>query len=314
MKNKHISVLLRESVNGLNIKSNGIYVDASFGMGGHSKLILSKLGTYGRLIAIDRDLESIKIAKKRICDSRFLIKHSLFSQLKKIIKNEGLIGKINGVLLDLGVSSLQLNQPERGFSFTYDGPLDMRMDQTQGQTANEWLMKAKEEEIRNILKIYGEEKFSKKIAKSIILYRFLFRKKPLTNTKQLSDLIKKIYPKTKSKKHPATRTFQAIRIYINNELNELSTILHELLEILSIHGRFSIISFHSLEDKIIKNFLKKYTNNQISFKRKSIKNIKNKFDINPRLRLLGIIQPTFKEIFNNPRSRTAILYLVEKIY
>lgn len=314
LKNEHVSVLLKESVFGLNIIPNGTYIDASFGLGGHSKLILSKLGKNGQLIAIDRDFESIKFAKNTIIDSRFSIKHALFSQLKKIIEKKKLIGKINGILLDLGISSFQLNNPKRGFSFTHDGPLDMRMDQTQGMSAKDWLMHSKKKELNNILAIYGEEKFAKRISEAITSYKKFSKNKCLTRTKQLADLIKENYPKIRRNNHPATRTFQAIRIHINNELYEIKKILSSFLDILKIHGRFSIISFHSLEDKIIKNFLKKYTNNQLSFKRKSIKNIKNKFNVYPRLRLLGVIQPTFKEISNNPRSRSAILRIVEKIY
>ncbi|AMA65094.1 Ribosomal RNA small subunit methyltransferase H [Candidatus Arsenophonus lipoptenae] len=310
-KFKHISVLLNESINGLNIKKHGIYIDGTFGMGGHSKLILSRLGCQGKLIAIDRDPYSVLIGKKMITDSRFTIKHIVFSQLYKWIASNKLIGKIDGMLFDLGISSSQLDDPERGFSFIHDGPLDMRMDQTTGISAAEWLMKAKELDIAWVLKNYGEEKFSKRIAKAIVSRNHNLFKKPLTRTKELVELILKVIPKNKKYKHPARRSFQAIRIYINNELLEIVKVLEDSLNILAPKGRLSIISFHSLEDTLVKHFIKKHSQKSnipigLPLTTIQLKNISN-----PILKVLGKIKPTPKEIIENPRSRSAIVRFAE---
>lgn len=305
----HISVLSKEVVDFLKIKKNGIYIDCSFGLGGHSKLILSKLGKYGRLIAIDRDPESVLYAKKTIKDSRFLIKKCLFSDLKKLVISYNLVGKINGILLDLGISSYQINNPERGFSFIKDGPLDMRMDQTKGQTASEWLKEAKECEIEKVLRTYGEEKFSKKIAKAIFLRNSMLHMKPILRTKELSNLIIKNVFYSKKRKHPARKTFQAIRIHINNELKEIEYVLKCFSNILMKKGRVLVISFHSLEGRIIKNFIKKYCKLLVS--KRDIKN--GKLYIKPIFKMLNKIKPTKKEIINNPSSRSSILRVIEKI-
>ncbi|BGI51218.1 MAG: 16S rRNA (cytosine(1402)-N(4))-methyltransferase RsmH [Arsenophonus endosymbiont of Ceratovacuna japonica] len=308
---KHISVLLNESVNGLNIKSNGIYIDATFGMGGHSKLILSKLNNRGRLIAIDRDPNSIITSKKIINDNRFLIKNSSFSQLQKFIISEKLVGKINGILLDLGISSSQLDNSERGFSFMHDGPLDMRMNQTIGQSATEWLMKAKESDIAWVLKTYGEERFAKKIAKAIIYHNHCSLKKPITRTKQLAKLIEQVIPFKEKNKHPATRSFQAIRIYINNELEEISKLLKDSLNILAPHGRLSIISFHSLENKLINHFIQTHSRWSEFLIRLPLTDMELKTIHKPILKILGKIKPTVKEITENPRARSAIVHFAE---
>lgn len=311
-KFKHFSVLLNESINSLNIKKNGIYVDSTFGSGGHSIFILSKLGKNGRLIAIDRDPESVKLGKKIINDNRFFIKNALFSELKDIIEEEKLIGKVNGVLIDLGISSLQLDNPERGFSFLKDGPLDMRMNREIGETASEWLVRSKERDIFNVLKKYGEEKYAKRIAKEIYYYNYNQKHNPLKRTGELVKLIKKTNPR-RTYKHSSTRSFQAIRIYINNELEELEKLLKGLLKILAVNGRFCIIAFHSLEDRIIKCFAKKNTKNQFFFKRVSKEYLKNNRNNIPILRFLGKIKPTYLEITKNIRSRSSILYIFEKI-
>ncbi|CAL1329229.1 16S rRNA (cytosine(1402)-N(4))-methyltransferase RsmH [Candidatus Providencia siddallii] len=310
---KHIAVLQEEAINGLNIKPNGIYIDGTFGTGGHSKLILNKLNKNGRLIVIDRDPEAIKIAKS-IKDRRLVIKQGLFSDIINYIKKKELIGKINGILLDFGISSSQLDNPERGFSFTFDGPLDMRMDQTKGQTASQWLMNANVNDIIFVLKTFGEERLCKRIAKAIIEHKNNPKKKPLTRTKHLTNLILKTIPKY-TKKHPATRTFQAIRIYINNELEEIKQMLNGTLNILAPQGRISIISFHSLEDRLVKHFIRKNSKllnipiniplTKFQIEQLSLKTI--------QLRDLGKIKPSYKEIKNNPRSRSSILRLAEKI-
>lgn len=309
---KHFSVLLNESINSLNINKNGIYIDSTFGNGGHSVLILSKLGKNGRLIAIDRDPESVKLGKKIIKDNRFFIKNALFSELENIVEEKNLIGKINGVLIDLGVSSLQLDDSKRGFSFMKDGPLDMRMNQNIGETASEWLIRSKEKDIFNVLKKYGEEKFAKRIAKEIYFYNHNCKQGPLKRTKELVNLIKKINPRRKYK-NSSTRSFQAIRIHINNELEEIEKLLEGLLRILAINGRFCVITFHSLEDRVIKYFAKKKTRNQFFFKRVSKRYIKTRKNHDPYLRFLGKIKPTNSEIISNIRSRSAMLYIFEKI-
>lgn len=235
---QHKTVLLDEAVNGLNLRSNGIYIDGTFGRGGHSRLILSQLGQEGRLLAIDRDPQAIAAAAE-ITDPRFSIIHGPFSDMATYVRELGLEGQINGVLLDLGVSSPQLDDAERGFSFMRDGPLDMRMDPTRGLSAAEWLMKAEEEDIAWVLKTFGEERFAKRIARAIVERN---RLEPMTRTHELATLIANASPFREKHKHPATRSFQAIRIYINSELEEIERALNGALEILSPEGRLSVIS------------------------------------------------------------------------
>ncbi|CAL4042756.1 Ribosomal RNA small subunit methyltransferase H [Buchnera aphidicola (Pemphigus populi)] len=307
---KHIPVLLQESINSLNIKKNGIYIDCTFGEGGHSLKILEKLGKKGILYAIDRDPNAIIVANK-IKDPRFHIIHGLFSNILHYAKKKNIFGKINGILLDLGTSYLQLNNPERGFSFMQDGPLDMRMNPTNGISAACWLNKAKRNEISSILKDFGEERFANRIAISILNQKKI---KPILRTKELANLIKSCTPVYNKFKHPATRSFQAIRIYINQEIEEIKTVLINALKILIPGGRLSIISFHSLEDRIVKKFIKKYSQKaQVPLglpitekKLNALKKIK-----------LKIIEKTFpskNEIIFNPRSRSAILRVAEKMY
>ncbi|WMY95980.1 MAG: 16S rRNA (cytosine(1402)-N(4))-methyltransferase RsmH [Arsenophonus sp.] len=311
-KLSHMTVLLEEAVNGLQLKKNGIYIDATFGRGGHSKLILSRLGKGGRLIAIDRDPKAIIIAKNIINDIRFSVTHTNFSKLASLIKKEGLIGKIDGLLLDLGVSSPQLDDPKRGFSFLNDGPLDMRMNPKKGQSAASWLMKASESDIAWVLKTYGEERFSKKIAKAIFFHNHYSKKTILTHTKQLSELIIRIIPFKKNYKHPATRTFQAIRIYINNELEEIKVVLENALHILAPKGRLSVISFNSLEDRLVKRFMQKYSRRSHFLSKLPLTDIELKMmSTNPILKMLGKIKPTQEEIFKNPRARSSILRCAE---
>ncbi|QJC37256.1 16S rRNA (cytosine(1402)-N(4))-methyltransferase RsmH [Enterobacteriaceae endosymbiont of Donacia thalassina] len=308
---KHIPVLLKESIDSLNIKNNGIYIDATYGCGGHTKLILSKLGNYGRIYAVDCDLSTI--LKHKIEDSRIIYIHDNFSNLKVILKNQ--IGKIDGILFDLGISSFQLNNSQRGFSYMSNGPLDMRLNQKKGITAFNLLKNANEKKISEILKIYGEEKNHKKIAyniKKCILDNKLF------NTKDLSYLICSINKNSKFK-HPAKRSFQAIRIFLNKEIDELKKVLNITLELLKKDGIISLISFHSIEDRIIKYFMKK---NSILYK----KNIQNKLPLTEKeintffykkkkikLKIIDRIFPNKKEILNNPRARSAILRIAKKI-
>lgn len=311
---KHNTVLLKEAIKSLNINPNGIYLDSTFGHGGHSKIILSNLNKYGKLFAIDCDLKAIE-ESKIINDNRFNIIHGKFSNMLYYMSKKNLIGKINGIIFDLGISSNQIDNPERGFSFKKNGPLDMRMDNKFGKSAAEWLKKASLNEIVWVLKKFGEERYSKNIAKSIIKNRI---KKPIINTNDLSKLIINCYNYFDNKKrikHPATRSFQAIRIHINNEIKELKKALKSSLILLAPKGRLTIISFHSLEDKIVKNFFKKcnfkfqipndfpLTEKQILEKKKNIQ----------QLRYLGKIVPSDKEIYYNTRSRSAILRYAEKI-
>lgn len=308
---KHVTVLLDEAVNGLNIKPNGIYIDGTFGRGGHSRLILSQLGAQGRLIAIDRDPEAIKVAQA-IDDPRFMIKHGPFSAIAEYVEEEGLTGKIDGVLLDLGVSSPQLDDPERGFSFMRDGPLDMRMDPTKGQSAQQWLMDADADDIAWVLKTFGEERFAKRIARAIVERNHNPEEEPLTRTRHLAELIAKVSPMKDRHKHPATRSFQAIRIYINSELEEIEKALEGAMNVLAPQGRLSVISFHSLEDRLVKRFIRKNSKGPsvpagIPLTEAQIKELGA-----AQLRDLGKMKPSENEIDENPRARSSVLRFAEK--
>lgn len=242
----HLSVLLTETVAGLNIKPEGIYIDGTFGRGGHSREVLKQLGPNGRLIAIDRDPQAIAAAEQFADDARFSIVHGGFGQLAQYVDDLGLRGKIDGILFDFGVSSPQLDDAERGFSFLRDGPLDMRMDNSQGETAAEWLARAEIEDMAWVFKTYGEEKNARHIARCIAADR---DKTPFLRTKELADLIARVSKSKERNKHPATRVFQAIRIYINSELEQIDQALEGAVTVLAPQGRLSVISFHSLEDR-----------------------------------------------------------------
>ncbi|WP_279028522.1 16S rRNA (cytosine(1402)-N(4))-methyltransferase RsmH [Gibbsiella quercinecans] len=306
---KHTTVLLDEAVNGLNIRSNGTYIDGTFGRGGHSRLILSQLGPEGRLLAIDRDPQAIAAAES-IDDPRFTIVHGPFSELAHYVRERGLEGKINGVLLDLGVSSPQLDDPERGFSFMRDGPLDMRMDPSRGQSAAEWLMKAEAEDIAWVLKTFGEERFAKRIARAIVERNQL---EPMTRTKELADLIANASPVREKHKHPATRSFQAIRIYINSELEEIERALAGALEILAPQGRLSVISFHSLEDRIVKRFMRHHSRGAqvpagLPLTEAQLRELGGR-----TLKALGKMMPSEVEVAENPRARSSVLRIAERM-
>ncbi|ORJ27228.1 16S rRNA (cytosine(1402)-N(4))-methyltransferase RsmH [Rouxiella badensis] len=300
---KHTSVLLDEAVNGLNIRPDGIYIDGTFGRGGHSRLILSQLGPEGRLLAIDRDPQAIE-ASKAIGDPRFSIVHGPFSELAEYVKDRGLVGKIDGILLDLGVSSPQLDDPERGFSFMRDGPLDMRMDPSRGYSAAEWLMKAEAEDIAWVLKTFGEERFAKRIARAIVERN---REQPMTRTKELADLIANASPIREKHKHPATRSFQAVRIYINSELEEIERALDGALEVLATDGRLSVISFHSLEDRIVKRFIRQHSRGPqvpsgIPMTEAQLQSLGGR-----TLKSIGKMMPSEAEVAENPRARSSVL-------
>ncbi len=310
---EHITVLLHEAVNGLALKENGIYIDGTFGRGGHSRFILSQLSN-GRLIAVDRDPHAIAEAHK-IQDSRFQIEHNSFSHIPEICDKLNLVGKIDGILLDLGVSSPQLDEAERGFSFMKDGPLDMRMDTTQGLSAEEWLKQVSIEDLTWVLKTFGEERFAKRIATAIVDYNKSAVKNGtefLSRTSQLAELISQAVPFKDKYKHPATRSFQAIRIFINSELDELESLLNSALDMLAPEGRLSIISFHSLEDRMVKHFMKKQSKGEDIPKGLPLR--EDQIQRNQKLRIIGkAIQPSDAEIQANPRSRSAILRVAERI-
>ncbi|TBL65400.1 16S rRNA (cytosine(1402)-N(4))-methyltransferase RsmH [Hafnia paralvei] len=305
---QHKTVLLDEAVNGLNLRSNGIYIDGTFGRGGHSRLILSQLGPEGRLLAIDRDPQAIAAAAE-ITDPRFSIIHGPFSDMATYVRELGLEGQINGVLLDLGVSSPQLDDAERGFSFMRDGPLDMRMDPTRGLSAAEWLMKAEEEDIAWVLKTFGEERFAKRIARAIVERN---RLEPMTRTHELATLIANESPFREKHKHPATRSFQAIRIYINSELEEIERALNGALEILSPEGRLSVISFHSLEDRIVKQFIRHHSRGPQVPAGIPLTEAQLRSQGGRKLKALGKMKPSSDEVSANPRARSSVLRFAER--
>jgi len=305
---KHTTVLLDDAVGGLNIQPEGIYIDGTFGRGGHSRLILSQLGEKGRLIAIDRDPQAIAAAGQ-IDDPRFSIIHGPFSQLGDYVESLGLVGKIDGILLDLGVSSPQLDDAERGFSFMRDGPLDMRMDPSQGESAAQWLMRAAEEDIAFVIKTYGEEKFGKRIARAIVERN---RLAPMTRTKELAEVIAAAMPVKDKHKHPATRSFQAIRIWINSELEEIERALASSIKALAPKGRLSIISFHSLEDRLVKRFMRTHSRGVqvpagVPMTEAQIQALGGR-----ELRSLGKSVPGPAEVAENPRARSSVLRIAER--
>ena len=311
---EHITVLLHEAVDGLALKKNGVYIDGTFGRGGHSRLILSKLSPNGRLIGIDRDPRAIAEAQK-IQDPRFQIEHNSFSHIPEICEKLGLVRKIDGILLDLGVSSPQLDEAERGFSFMQDGPLDMRMDTTQGLSAAEWLKQVCLEDLTWVLKTFGEERFAKRIATAIVEYNKNALKNGgefLSRTAQLAELISNAVPFKDKHKHPATRSFQAIRIFINAELDELESVLSTALEMLAPQGRLSVISFHSLEDRMVKHFMKKQSKGEEIPKGLPLR--EDQIQRNQKLKIIGkAIQPSDAEIQANPRARSAVLRIAERL-
>ena len=302
----HESVLLEEALTALNIQPNGNYVDATYGRGGHASEILSLLGTQGRLLAIDRDPDAVAAAQRNHKDPRFQVEHGPFSRLAEIVDDHKLTGRVDGVLFDLGVSSPQLDIPNRGFSFNLSGPLDMRMDTTTGITAAEWLNNVDEQSLVAVIKQYGEERYAKRIARAIVKKRL---EQPVLTTKQLADIVGQAVPTREPGKHPATRTFQAIRIYINHELEELDEALQQTLEVLSLGGRLVVISFHSLEDRITKKFMQKETKGDHYPVGLPIKDS----DLKPRLKIIGKqIRPDESEIQRNPRSRSAVMRVAER--
>jgi len=304
-KNHHNSVMFSESIDGLDIHPNGIYVDTTFGRGGHTQGILNQLGDSGQVIAFDQDIDAIDFAKSSFNDPRLIVIHSNFSKLNNELERLDLIGKIDGILMDLGLSSPQLDHADRGFSFNKDGALDMRMDQRQPLTAAKWLKENSEEEIADALYLYGEEKRSRIVANTIKKYQ---KSNEIKTTLDLANLISSVV-KARKNKHPATRSFQAIRIVINDELKQLSEALEQTITALATNGRLSVISFHSIEDRIVKQFIRKYSRPKEAPKGLPIRTNEGN---QCALKDLGKIKPSEQEIMTNRRSRSAILRLAQK--
>ncbi len=302
----HTTVLLNEAVDALNIKPSGTYIDGTFGRGGHSKKILSKLDNTGRLFAMDRDLAAIETGKQ-IQDARFCIEHRHFSEFNQLAVNHNL-ASVDGILLDLGISSPQIDEGERGFSFRFDAPLDMRMDQTRGKTVAELLTTISEQQLGKVIKDYGEERFAKQVARAIIKERNDGR--AITTTGQLATIVASAIPKVEPGQNPATRTFQALRIFVNQELEELSLILPKCVDLLAVDGRLVVISFHSLEDRIVKRFIQ---NEQNRDDLPSNFPIKAKDLPQPRLASVGkAIKPSAAEVKQNVRCRSAVMRIAER--
>jgi 16S rRNA (cytosine1402-N4)-methyltransferase len=308
MSYTHQPVLLAEVIDNLNIQPDGIYLDGTFGRGGHSRAILEHLSTQGRLIAFDQDPEAVAVGNELAAtDPRFQIVHTPFVNLQQQIESLEFFGKLNGILLDLGMSSPQLDNSERGFSFLRAGPLDMRMNPQHGQSLQEWLTIAKETEIMNVLKEFGEERYAKRLARAIVQARAM---QPLTTTVQLAEIIATAHPAWEKDKHPATRAFQAFRILINQELAQLTQVLPQILATLAGGGRIAIISFHSLEDRIVKRFFRDGARGD-DFPLDLPVTVAQ---LQPRLKIIGKpIYPSELEIKHNIRSRSAVLRVAEKL-
>ena len=301
----HATVLLHEAVEALQVKPDGIYVDGTFGRGGHSRLILSKLGVHGKLIALDKDPMAVA-AGKTIADARFQMVHSGFEHLGAVLHELG-VESVDGVLLDLGVSSPQLDDERRGFSFRFEAPLDMRMDTSSGQTAAEWLATVDEGELTEVIHDYGEERFARQIARAVVAAR---QERAILTTHQLVDVVARCVRTREPGKNPATRTFQAIRIYLNRELEELENVLPQCVGHLKPGGRMAVISFHSLEDRIVKRFMRDMAQGDKLPKSVPIRAA----DIpQGRLRLVGkAIRASAAEVAANPRARSAVLRVAER--
>lgn len=305
----HIPVLIAEVLTGLAIQEKGIYIDATFGRGGHSRAILNKLSKQGQLIALDQDPEAVT-AGRQIDDPRFTIVHARFSELQRIAQEQKVSGKIDGILLDIGVSSPQLDDAKRGFSFMHDGPLDMRMNPNQGKSAATLLAHIDEVGLADILYRYGEEHYSRRIAKAIVQAR---SENAILTTRQLAETITRAYPKWEAHKHPATRSFQALRIFINDELKELSDCLEQCKQLLKLGGRLAVISFHSLEDRLVKQFSQQVSAN-IKIPRHLPLTRQQLAGSAPSLRVVNKASRAGKaEVAINPRSRSATLRVMERI-
>jgi 16S rRNA (cytosine1402-N4)-methyltransferase len=306
---QHRTVLLEEAVEALVTRTDGIYIDGTFGRGGHSRAVLSRLGEAGRLIAFDKDPLAIATAQQ-IEDSRFSIVHDSFAALRDAASERG-VARVSGVLLDLGVSSPQVDDPDRGFSFRAKGPLDMRMDPTRGESAAEWLARATVQELTEVIRDYGEERFAFQIAKALVARRAESdRLGPLVSTSELAQIVGHVVKTREKGKDPATRTFQAIRIHINQELAELQVVLEHALGLLEQGGRLVVISFHSLEDRIVKRFMQARASAPAVDRRLPIRAV----DLpSPPMRIVGRVFASDAEVAGNPRARSAVMRIAERI-
>lgn len=305
---KHLTVLCTETVHAVLVDPNGIYIDATFGRGGHARHLLEQLGTQARVIAFDKDPEAIAEGNRLAAiDSRFSIVHDSFAALAAHVDRLGLSGKVTGILADLGVSSPQIDDAERGFSFQHDGPLDMRMDTTRGQSAATWLASISEANLIDVLKTYGEERFARRIARALIAAR---EQGAITRTGQLAEIVAVAHPAWEKHKHPATRSFQAIRIAVNRELGDLEDLLEQSLRALAPGGRLAVISFHSLEDRLVKQFIQRQADGDNFPPGLPV----TKAQMNPQLKKVGkAIAPSDAEISANPRARSAHLRVAERL-
>ena len=304
--NFHVPVLKSDSIHQLVTDKNGIYIDATLGYGGHTKAILDMTSEKSKIFGIDKDLDAIDFNNKEFADERrFTLKHGCFSSIQDYAKSWNIFGSVNGILFDLGVSSVHLDDANRGFSFSKDAPLDMRFNRTSGKTAADYLNELREEEIEKILRVYGQEKFSKRIAKNIMKFR---ETKKLKNTLELVDIINKSVLVNDKHKHNATRSFQALRIFINKELDVLKDVLEKSYDVLAHNGRLVLITYHSLEERAIKDFLV-FTDKYLSAPRKMP--IKPEF-MKKMFNLIKKIKPSDSEVKQNPRSRSAKINVLEK--
>jgi 16S rRNA (cytosine1402-N4)-methyltransferase len=300
--------MCREVVEALAIKPEGVYVDATYGRGGHARAILSRLQERGRLVMVDRDREAVAEAEHNFAqDARVTVCHAPFSRVDEVLRAQGVAGGVNGALFDLGVSSPQLDDPARGFSFMREGPLDMRMDTTQGESAAEWLETAREEDLRDTIRELGEERFAARIARAVIQAR---QQAPIRTTTALAEIIAGAVPTREPGKHPATRSFQAIRMRINRELEEIAVALEKIVRLLAAGGRLVVISFHSLEDRLVKRFLRRASRGRVYPPEVPVRDA----DKGALLRLVGKARrPSEAELAANPRARSAVLRVAERL-
>lgn len=305
---EHQTVLLEEAIAALVTDPNGCYVDGTFGRGGHSRLLLSRLGPGARVLGIDKDPQAVAAGRQLAeADARFCMAQGSFADMGELLSAQGFTAPLGGVLLDLGVSSPQLDQPERGFSFSKDGPLDMRMNPGAGLSAAAWLAGAEEAEIVQVLKEYGEERFAKRIARAIVAAR---AREPITGTLQLAKIVAEAHPAWERGRHPATKAFQAIRIHVNAELDDLERVLPQLPDLLAVGGRLAVISFHSLEDRMVKRFIRRQAKGDDVPSYIPVTVAESRQRLRP---VGGAVQPSEAEVAANPRARSAVLRVAERI-
>lgn len=304
---QHIPVLKREALGALQIRADGVYLDATFGRGGHSQAIVEQLGAKGRMIALDRDPRAIELGREMYSsDDRVSIIHGEFCRMRQLLRDFARIESVDGILMDLGVSSPQLDQAERGFSFMRDGELDMRMDPSQGESAADWLARVDEADLVKVLFALGEEKFARRIANGIVVERDQGR---IESTRQLANIVAQSIPRRDKNKHPATRTFQAIRMHVNQELEQIDQALPQAVNLLNEGGRLAVISFHSLEDRRVKRFIRKHSTPSLPPKRIPVSESAYR---TPLVSVGKAIKPSADEISENPRSRSSVLRVAER--